>query len=868
MSHAPRLSKNSMMLMTTKLNERPSPGTMRDSSMLNKGQPVNLKGVGPSISGKVSLGSSVSQDTLPSPSTSSLSKSSPLGPSLKNKNGFSTQQVVDEANMDNFTTVTTKMKDMVSLLEKASDDDKTLVLFELQQVVEFDRNFVVENILPVICANADKWEEPVQTPAAEALSTVLRSDISSDLAMKVCHVACNVISKACDQANRDLWGEVLVCSLKYCSWSAQELDRVVNSLRGNPNIDERYSVTNKLIARILGAMAISSVDQETKKVVLERAVAMTTDSDHEVRGIIAESMAYIGGSLTVKEVEVNQWPTLHRLSQDENACVRGACLKAIADIAEKHKENDGPEAKLFRYLIPSLFYKECTKMRRLAAQDLRSIHEDIYLIVEINSEIFGRLLSSTYEHLPDDTSRKEVYKAFLSMATCNSPIIRKNCASSLPQAAECFGEKCAGMIANLIEYLSHDSDDDTRWTVASRLHETLPHMANRETIATSFKAVLVLLRDKNYVVRQNLMQNFQSVVAELSKYCTYNASSKMSSLFEQLQLLCDFDWRSQELLVKQLQLTAHLVPPTTMTEKILPLLNRISRDGTYLVRKAAMGSIATYIRFVPDSLDRDREMKKFCEEWAHGNVYWMRMGFIDAAKVAVGLYSRCLFRDCFGLEVLKLAEDSVSNVRLRVAMLLSDMAPACYMMDAFDKALDKLKQDGDIDVREAANNADGKIGKSITDGRKQFEADMEKEEEERELFTRHLQNQREANKKKSTLKKAAGGWWQHKMAGMATKIEEVDSPVTPAKNSSATPFTKSNSVTKVEDSQRQTPDETKSTEWESNDVEPLYLQDSIGGGSKDDSDIFRTSRSFRGFRPFLSGKGGALKRRNSVMIKK
>lgn len=865
MAEGPRLTKHANMKMVSSGASAPAVKTvLRDNPILgpNMGGPT-LVSIASSADGTIAGGGA--DATSDSSSASSATVGPKLGPMIITaKNGFSTQQVVDEANMDNFTTVTTKMKDMVSLLEKASDDDKTLVLFELQQVVEFDRNFVVENILPVVCINAHKWFESVQVPAAEALSTVLKAPISAPMAMRVCDVACAVISKASDQANRDLWGEVLVTALKFCSMTAKQLDRMVKNLRGNPNI-ERYSVTSKLTARILGAMALSCKDQETRKVVLERAVAMTSDKDEEVRGMIAESMAYIGASITISEVETDQWPALSQLSQDENACVHGACLKSLSIIAETHHSPTNTDNKFFRSLLPQLFFKECSQMRRFAALDIRSIHEDSYLIVEINSEIFGTMLTCCYEYLPDETARKEVFKAFMSMATCNSPVIRKNCAFNLPAATRCF-EKSTTMMANLVEYLSHDLDEETRWTLASRLHETLPHIATRETIAVNFKAVLVLLHDENWMVRQNLVEHFQEIVAELSKYCTYNASSKMSSLFEQLQRLCDGDWRVQELLVQQLQLTAPLVPPISMTGNVLPLLDRVSRDGTYLVRKAAMGSMATFIRFVPDSLDRDRVMKKFCEDWACGPIYWMRIGFIDAAKVAMAQYSRCLFRDTFALHALRLAADPVSNVRLRLALLLDTIAPACYLMDEFTRALQSLCDDVVSDVREAARDARGKVQKSLKAGWDKFEDDMKREEEEREFFTRHLQNQREANKKRNNLKKAAGGWISSKITNMI-KMEDIDSPVTPAGR--VKPRSAGSTATEESPQHDET---THSAEYERTpDTESLYggRDEFSSSAVKDDSDIFRQSRGFKGLRPFLNSKSGTpLKKRNSMMLKK
>lgn len=756
-----------------------------------------------------------------------------------------TKQVIDEANIDKFKTVTTKMKDMSNLLETATDDDKTLVLFELQQVLVFARDFVLHNILPVICTNAAKWTEAVQVPAAEALSAVLIGPVSSNLAKLVCKVACDVIRSANDQANRELWGEVLARALPYGSWSGAELEQVVDQLQTRAG-GEKISMTSKLTARILGSMAISSVDNETKKVLLHRAIAMSEDHDEEVRGIIADSMGYIGAALDIVEVERDQWPSLQRLSQDNNACVQAACLRTISVISGTHKGKT-PDAKLFKYLLPPLFYKECSRLRRAASQDLRSMDEDLYLIVEINSEIFGRMLKSCFTYMPDEISKKEVYKAFLAMATCNSPIIRKNCAANMPLVAECMHEKYGTFLIEIVDYLSHDANDETRWTLASRLHETLKYLANRDSIAQVFKAVLVLLRDKNWLVRQNVMHNFQMVVAELSKYCTYDASGKMSSLFEQLQLLCDGNWRVQELLVRQLQLSAPFVPPTSMMVNVLPMLYRISREGTYTVRKVAMGAIATYIRSVPDGMDRARVMKTFCDEWGRGPIYWMRIGFIDAAKYACALYSRCLFRDTFGMEVLKLAHDSVSNVRLRVAILLPAIAPACYQLEEFQPVVDVLKKDSVCDIQEVALKIEEKIEKSLMKARENFEEDMILEDEERELYSRHLQNRREANKKKSNLKKAAGGWWHGKASKSTSpsKGDEVESATSPSG--------KAQNLNSGSSNQGGSVDDFHSADWSRTDAEPLYSTPAV---SKDDADLL-PARTFKGLRPFRTGKASA-----------
>lgn len=766
------------------------------------------------------------------------------------------RKVVDEANTDKLTTLTTKMKDMVHLLETATDTDRTLVLFEVQQVFEFERKFVLDNIVPAICRGASAWSETVQVPAAETLSVVVTSKIPSELAKSVCLVACDVIRSATDESNRELWGDVLVHVLPHIAWSASELQEAVDGLRGDiENADaERRSARNKLVARVLGSIAMSAVnDDEAKGVIVERAIAMIEDEDSQVRGIIADSMGHIGAALDISKVERELWPSVQRLSLDGNACVHAACMRTISVIAAAHKIKT-PTSKLFTQLLPPIFQKECSMLRKAAAADQRKLDEDTYLLVEINSEIFGMLLSSCVEFFQDEVGRKEAFKAFLAMSTSNNPIVRKHCARNFPEVSKCLKERFGSQLVSVLEYFANDVDDETRWTLASRLHETLHHLASKETIAQVFKTVLLLFRDKNWLVRQNVMQNFEPVVAELSPFCTYNSSAKMSSLFEQLQLLCDCNWRVQELLVKQLKRAARLVPPTSMMVNVLPLLYRIAMEGTYLVRKAAMGSIATYIRFLPDAMERDQVMKAFVEEWARGPIYWMRIGFIDAAKIAVGLYSRCLFRDTFGLEVLKLGSDGVSNVRLRVAMILPELAPACHQMEEFHSVAQGLKKDEYRDVREVAEGVDEKIEQSLARGRASFEEDMKLEEEERDLYSRHLQNQKEANKKKSGLMKATTAWWSNKTKvsiASPTKTDEGEGG-----RKSALNITKSSSIVSATDEQTSS----VSADWEKCVVERWYSSDF--SSSKDDNDVPASPRNFKGRRvPKPSRSGGTTPRR-------
>lgn len=658
------------------------------------------------------------------------------------------QDEIDDDAMTNLTAVTESIK-------SGSTDSLVVALFETGQALKNCREYAIQVLVPLICEHAVDWEYQLKLSAGETLLTVVNSgNIPEGIARKVSRAATIIIGTSCMQQMFEEWSDTLVAVLKYVSWSAEQLDEfldVLEKVYKPPN----NILSRQLTARILGSLAASSkADGNLKRRVLDRALVLSGDKNVIVRGMVAESFSFIGASASLLEVEKEIWPRFKRLLRDADARIRAASLQSLSYISSAHREKSC-ETTFFAKLLGPIFLEECARTKQDAAEDQRGADDDKCLLLEVNSEIFGELLYTCNDCL-SESERKEVYKAFLAMCTANGPIIRRYCAYNVPAVALCLSPRYRAEIASLVRFLAQDNDVETRWVLAAGLHETVKILVSRESVGDLLKAVQELLEDEKTLVRKNILYHFEDLLSEISRHSGYSVVQKLSPLFQNLGVLTGENWTIQVALAKQLQLAAPLVPPPSLKMDVLPILYQLADHSAYIGRKAVMVAIATCLRYIPDVKERFEMTRRFSIEWGQGAVFWMRIAFLDAAEAAVVVYSRCLFRDTFGKEVLRLALDQVSNVRLRLASLLPRLAPACNQMEEFHSALEALKRDEDVDIACIIGGIDEKISAALEEGYHKFEEDMKLEDEEQELYSRHLQAQREAQRKKNAKKHRTG----------------------------------------------------------------------------------------------------------------
>lgn len=628
---------------------------------------------------------------------------------------------------------------MAEYLKTGTDSQRTVILFELQQLLDHCFEDTLTTLVPVLCEEVQGWTEELQISSAEALLDVVQQDVPRSVATQICRAAFCVVRNSNSEDIFESWGEILVVVLPNVKWDASdELSDIIATLDGFATAQDE--VCRKLAARVLGSLSMCLTGAEVERHILSRALHLADDSDIEVRGMVAESLAFIGAVVDVQVTEQAVWPKILALLGDADARIHAATLRTVAHILESHREKH-PDALLYRELLPPVFAKECAFSRKAATEDQRTVDDDTYLLLEIISEVFGQFVYSMYPSFTDDAGRKDAYKAFLAMATCNGPIVRRYCAFNIPGVAKSLANRFSLELSGIVEFLSRDPDSETRWNLAAGIHETTSILMTRSSVDNLFKAVVSLLQDENPLVRMNTLEHFFELLSSLTREFDNSSVRKLAPVFQNLTLLSEGNWRTQELLARQLEKATSLVPPDSLRANVLPLLYQMAEESTYLVRKAAMPAIARGLWCIPLPADRQDAMRTFIFEWGDGGVFWMRIAFIECAQAALNCFSGPLFKYLFAPTLYKLAEDHVPNVRLKLATMIHEMAPSCMGTNEFRMAIEKLQSDSDVDVLAAIKSVDQRI-LDLTNDMRAYRI----EDEKREIGQAELEDRAERSK--------------------------------------------------------------------------------------------------------------------------
>ncbi|CDF34004.1 unnamed protein product [Chondrus crispus] len=528
-----------------------------------------------------------------------------------------------------------------------------------------------------------------------------------------------------------LWGGILVDCLPNMKWSNQEIADVITLV--DVHAKEPLYTSRRIAGRVLGALAQCFDRNRIEKMILPRTVKLFEDGDVEVRGTIVESLASVGAALPIRYTETEIWPRIERLLEPpEESRLRATAMRTMAHILESHREKGGP-SKLFKDLLPPVFERLSIFARKYSAEDQRLVNDDTYLLLEVASEVFGQFAYSLAS-ITKRSFRKEAYKAYAGMATCNGPLIRRNCAFNLPGVAKALGERYALELSGLCDYLAKDTDEEVRLILAAGIHQTAALLAPKGNFEGLFTAVCSLLQDENPMVRMNALAHFHDILCAFAKDGTDAASvRRLAPVFDDLTVLSEGEWRIQESLAEQLGKCAEIIPPDALLGNVLPLLYRLTEQGTPLVREAAMEATAKAIRQIPSETDRNAAIQQYWKEAARGP-FWMRLAMLDGGTSAMKVFSRKRFAELFAVDMLQLANDQVANVRIRVAKLLPAMAPMCMSLDEYKQALEALRRDSDIDVVALIEVYDEILNTSLKEANEKITEDQSKYREEQEFY--------------------------------------------------------------------------------------------------------------------------------------
>lgn len=590
---------------------------------------------------------------------------------------------------------------MAEVLVQGPDSEREFILFELQQLLDHCLDDTMKILLPVLCEHVPSWNVDLQIKAAKRLFDVVTFQLEPVTANMITCASFGVIQAAKGKPGVEfeelynLWGSILVDVLPNMKWTDQEISDVIAII--DIHADEALFTSRKVAARVLGALAQCLDRSKVEQKILPRAVDLFQDKDVEVRGTIVESLAFIGAALPVRITEIEVWPRVERLLEPpEDARIRATAMRTMAHILQAQREKN-KVCRLFRDLLPPVFARLSAFARRFSAEDQRLVDDDTYLLLEVVSEVFGQFLY-TLSLCARKSFRKEAYKGYAGMATCNGPLIRRNCAFNLPGVAKALGERYALELSGLCEFLAKDTDEEVRWILAAGIHQSATLLAPRGHFEKLFTAVCSLLQDENPLVRMNALGHFHDLLSAFAKDGSDPASvRRLAPVFTNLTMLSEGEWRIQRSLAEQLNKCADIIPSDSLVENVLPLLYRLTEQGTPLVREAAMKATAHSLRNIPSVSDRNAAINRFWNKAADGP-FWMRLALLDGGAAAMRVFSRQRFAELFAAKVLSLADDPVANVRIRLSGMLASMAPMCAGAPQYGTALERLRRDKDVDV--------------------------------------------------------------------------------------------------------------------------------------------------------------------------
>lgn len=626
---------------------------------------------------------------------------------------------------------------MAEVLVVGPDSEREFILFELQQLLDHCLEDTMKILIPVLCEHVPKWNIDLQIKSAQRLYDVVCLDLDPATANMITCASFGVIHRSKGRTAPEyeelynLWGGLLVDCLPNMQWSPQEIKDVVTLV--DIHSKESLYTSRKVAARVIGALAQCLDKNKVEKVILPRAIQLFDDTDVEVRGTAVESLAMIGSSLPVRVTESEVWPRIEALLEPpEEARIRATAMRTMAHILEAHRSSTG-QNRLFRELLPPVFARLAVFARKYSAEDQRLVHDDTYLLLEVVSEVFGQFAFSL-SLFTKKTFRKEAYKAYAGMATCNGPLIRRNCAFNLPGVAKALGERYALELSGLCDYLANDMDEQVRWILAAGIHETVALLVPRGNFERLFGAVCALLQDESPMVRMNALAHFHDLLTAFAKDGSDPASlRRLAPVFADLTMLSEGEWRIQRSLAEQLGKCADIIPPDALLDNVLPLLYRLTKQGTPLVREAAMDATAKSLRNIPVVKDRNSALERYWKAASKGP-FWMRLALLDGGSSAMKVFSHKRFAELFAGEMLRLANDPVANVRIRLASLLADMAPMCMGSAAYVKALEILQKDSDMDVAALMRKHEETVRTAVRTSRERQSDDQTKYRDEQEFY--------------------------------------------------------------------------------------------------------------------------------------
>lgn len=419
-----------------------------------------------------------------------------------------------------------------------------------------------------------------------------------------------------------------------------------------------------------------------KQFVIPEVVSLAEDPVFRVRKSTAlnfENVCKVGGEFELFE---RLMPAFVRLSKDDMYRVRRACAENLCEVS-KHVSNDIRTGVLVEIFL------------RLAQDPSKLVKQSIL-------QQSGMFIST----LPAKTINLVIMGHYCSMA--NNPTgdlsvdneLKHYCAYSFPGVLQTVGVERWGELRQVYHSLVQSHSFSVKETLATSLHEIAKILGEKlaeEELVAVFEE---MIQDVHEAVRLGIVKHLADFLRLLSMPCRV---SYLPLLDDILQSTNPFNWRLRQSLAAQLPELMTLPPPQNVFSTLFPLAMTLLQDPVAEVRIESFKGIAKLILVLqPGGSNTDTAASESSDETGEA----VKMSptetesaqYLDAIARAInalvygetfmhrGLWAelglqllrelpRDIFEKYFIDGILQLTSDSVANVRICVAQLLTGWKP-------------------------------------------------------------------------------------------------------------------------------------------------------------------------------------------------
>jgi len=599
------------------------------------------------------------------------------------------------------------------------------VFCEIPSLVNHAPEAVVKYIVPVFYTSLLQWDDMRRFVSAFILDHLLTMpDVDWGCgcsAWSISKVGLSVLQSSVFSATLseseldeccELWREV-VCK---CVANHVRIDlNVLIHLEDNVFISESAIHSGTYRDHVLGATLIGILAEKVSTAYRDEVLIPLLESYSsismpiEVQGAALHSIESLARTMTPHQILETLWP--HLTAALERNCsdmrLQAEALNMIVRVSDyiyvSCESEEGSKSILSELLVPVILY-EAEFAESVVTNDLKLIEDAENCMSRIlrYAVSIGPLL--LYSGAPAEVQRKLV-GTLQALSRCEDIRVRQNLAYGLPAICLLMDvDDVQAEVLSCVSSLFNDSDSFVLATCASGFSKVLEILSKRKginAVSVLIPAFITLLRDPDAEVQMRLIDGFADAIKVISDVGGAETVGQVILYCVPTMWAIERAWRTQKVLIEQIESCAHCIPSHTLVAHCLPLLKRLVVNGVSVVKRAAIRATMKCLALLEQHKDFDALIKRYYSGLRDARCT-TRILLVYAAKDALEFTSMEMFQTVYLPVILDCTRDRYSSVVLRLIEFLVELYKTVDVVEV------KIKVENAVDEVRSVNN-DGDI---------------------------------------------------------------------------------------------------------------------------------------------------------------